>query len=147
MQPRIINELEDFEVFKSSLASAKLPYEDLNIHDHLLIGYFDGDKMIGTGGIEIYGQYGLLRSVSIDENRRGKDLGTKIALHLIDKAKEGDLKRIYLLTETAKEFFLKLGFRVIDRSQAAHEVKASAEFTHVCPASAVCMYLDLTSTC
>ena len=147
LQPRVITDPEDFQVFRTTLESAGLPYKDLNVNDHLLIGYYDGDHLVGTGGLEIYGDYGLLRSVSIHENSRGKNLGTKIALHLIDKARASELKGLYLLTETAQGFFEKLGFISIHRDDAEKVVKASAEFTHVCPSTAVCMYLDLKKTC
>ena len=33
--------------------------------------------------------------------------------------------------------------KVIDRNDAPTELKSSSEFTHVCPSTAVCMYLDL----
>lgn len=143
MQPKVIDNPVAFNSFKESLASAGLPHEDLNVNDHLLIGYYDMDSLIGTGGLEIYGDYALLRSVSIVSQNRGKRLGSEIAYHLIEKAKGMELKGIYLLTETARDFFVKIGFKVIDRNAVAEEVKASAEFSHVCPASAVCMYLAL----
>ncbi len=143
MQPKVIKDPEAFTRFKESLDAAGLPHEDLNMADHLLIGYYEMEDLIGTGGLEIYVEYGLLRSVSITAHNRGKRLGSEIIRHLIEKGKESGLKGIYLLTETARHFFAKIGFTEIDRSEAAEEVKDCAEFAHVCPASAVCMYLDL----
>lgn len=147
MTPKPINSENDFIEFKNRLGSTKLPYEDLALNRHLLFGYFDQNKMHGTGGLEIYGKSGLIRSVSVDENLRGKHWGTKITLHLIDTAKENHLTDLYLLTETAKDFFLKLGFRIIPRAEASEDVRKSAEFSHVCPDSAVCMHLNLNPKC
>ncbi|MFZ1806841.1 MAG: arsenic resistance N-acetyltransferase ArsN2 [Cyclobacteriaceae bacterium] len=143
MIPVDINTPEYLEAFTGQLKTAGLPYEDLSTEEHVLIGYYEDDKLIGTGGIEIYGNYGLIRSVSITAHNRGKKLGSQIAQHLIDKAKEKKLTGLYLLTETAKDFFLKIGFEVIDRNDVAKPVHASSEFSHVCPVTATCMYLQL----
>ena len=143
--PRVVSDNECFKAFTTQLKMAGLPYEDLDKDQHLLVGYYLNDILVGTGAMEIYGDSGLLRSVSIIESSRGKKLGSKIVYHLIEQAKLSNLNGLYLLTETAKDFFLKIGFEVIDRSVTPIEVNSSAEFTHVCPASAVCMYLDLRS--
>lgn len=145
--PKVISDQECYQAFLDQLKLSGLPFEDLDKDKHLLVGYYQKEKLIGTGAMEIYGDYGLLRSVSITEAMRGKKLGSKITYHLIEHAKLSDLKGLYLLTETAKDFFDKIGFEVIDRNQAVEEIKASAEFTHVCPTSAACMYLDLQRAC
>lgn len=147
MIPVDINTPEYFEAFTGQLKTAGLPYEDLNTEEQVLIGYYENDNLIGTGGIEIYGNYGLIRSVSITANNRGKKLGTQIAYHLIDKAKEKKLTGLYLLTETAKDFFTKIGFETIHRDAVAKPVQASSEFSHVCPVTATCMYLHLQQSC
>ncbi len=145
--PRVISDQDCFQSFKAQLKLAGLPFEDLDKDKHLLVGYYENEKLIGTGVMEIYGDFGLLRSVSIVEAMRGRKLGSKIVYHLIERAKLSDLSGLYLLTETAKEFFEKIGFEVVDRNEAAFEIKNSSEFTYVCPASAVCMYLDLKRKC
>lgn len=145
--PRVISGQECFREFLDLLKLAGLPFEDLDKDNHLLVGYYDNEKLIGTGAMEIYGEYGLLRSVSIIEEMRGKKLGSKITYHLIEHGKLSSLKGLYLLTETAKDFFEKIGFELIDRNVAVDEIKRSSEFAHVCPASAVCMYLDLQRAC
>ncbi|MEZ4972324.1 MAG: arsenic resistance N-acetyltransferase ArsN2 [Cyclobacteriaceae bacterium] len=147
MTPTSIKTETAFIEFKDRLGSSKLPHEDLALNHHLLFGYYNQNEMNGTGGLEIYGKSGLIRSVSVDESLRGKQWGTKITLHLIDTAKENHLTDLYLLTETAKDFFLKMGFRIISRAEASEDVKKSAEFRHVCPDSAVCMHLNLNPKC
>ena len=44
-----------------------------------------------------------------------------------------------LLTQTARDFFAHLGYRVIERTEAPEEVQGSEEFRSLCPASAICM--------
>lgn len=147
IKPKVISDPECFNAFRDQLKLAGLPYEDLDINKHLLVGYYNEDELIGTGGMEIYGDYGLIRSISVADSFRGKQLGSKITYHLIAKAKESGLKGLYLLTETAKDFFLKIGFEVIDRKDAVVEVQLSSEFLHVCPSTAVSMFLDLKTCC
>lgn len=147
LTPKVISDQECFSAFLHQLKMAGLPFEDLDKDKHLLVGYYENENLIGTGGVEIYGDFGLLRSVSVVGNYKGKKIGSKITMHLIDKAKESNLKGLYLLTETAPDFFQKFGFDVTGREHVANEVKNSKEFTHVCPVSAVCMYLHLESQC
>jgi amino-acid N-acetyltransferase len=74
---------------------------------------------------------------------RGKSVGTHITEYLIDEARDRKLKAIYLLTETARGFFEKRGFRDIQRDSIPDPLKASSEFSHVCPQTALAMVLEL----
>lgn len=143
LTPKVINDTESFNAFRSLLQSAKLPANDLDFSRHLLIGFYDGVEPVATGGLEVYGDYALLRSLSVKMGIRGQSLGSSITDHLIAEATKRKLKAIYLLTETAHVFFLKKGFKDIERNNVPDEVRASSEFSTVCPTTAVCMYFDL----
>jgi amino-acid N-acetyltransferase len=143
LQYELINDEPGFEAFKMLLKSSNLPYEDLDYKKDLLVGYYESNTLVGTGGLEIYGSYALLRSLSVRMGLRGKSVGSTITGFLLDEAKKKGLKAIYLLTETAPGFFLKKGFTTIERDQVPAEVKVSSEFTHVCPTSASVMMLKL----
>jgi len=93
--------------------------------------------------LEIYGNYGLLRSLSVKLGTRGKALGTAITEYLIAEAKKRSLKGIYLLTETAQGFFLRKGFSNVSRDDVPKVLEASSEFSHVCSKTAVAMHLAL----
>jgi amino-acid N-acetyltransferase len=146
LTPKVIRDAESFQAFRSLLQSAKLPADDLNFDRHLLIGFYDGREPVATGGLEVYGTYALLRSLSVKIGIRGQSLGSTITDHLVAEARTRGLKAIYLLTETAHVFFLKKGFKDIDRKQVPAEVRSSSEFSNVCPDTAICMYFDLTAT-
>ena len=143
--PKVIRDTESLQAFRSLLQSAKLPADDLNFDRHLLIGFYDGAEPVATGGLEVYGNYALLRSLSVKMGIRGQSLGSTITDHLIAEARTRGLKAIYLLTETAHVFFLKKGFKDIDRKDVPSEVRTSSEFTSVCPDTAVCMWFDLSA--
>lgn len=142
---KVINDTESFEAFRSLLKASSLPADDLNYKKDLLVGYYEGDSLVGTGGLEIHGNYALLRSLSVKLGIRGKAVGTTITEYLLNEARKKKLKAIYLLTETARGFFLKKGFREVPRDEVPAEVKASSEFSHVCPTTAVVMYLPVDS--
>ena len=61
-------------------------------------------------------------------------------------AREGAGGRLVLLTLTAKSFFERKGYRVVDRGSVPDDVQASEEFQFLCPASAICMAKTLGST-
>ena len=107
------------------------------------MGYYEADQLVGTGALEVYGDYALLRSLSVKLGIRGKSVGTNITDYLIDEARSRKLKGIYLLTEKARGFFLKKGFLDTTRDAVPQELHASSEFSHVCPVSAVVMHLPL----
>jgi len=141
---KLISDVESFEAFRALLRSSNLPADDLNFKKDLLIGYFEGNVLVGTGGLEVYGDHALLRSLSVKLGIRGKSVGTTITDYLIDEAKSRGLKGIYLLTETAHGFFIKRGFADVNRADVPESLKTSSEFSRVCPTTAVVMHLPLS---
>ena len=142
---KLIDNEQSFDAFRSLLRASNLPADDLDFKKDLLVGYLEGNVLVGTGGLEVYGPYGLLRSLSVKLGIRGKSVGTNICEYLIDEAKHRKLKAIYLLTETASGFFQKRGFQEVAREHVPRELKASSEFASVCPSSAMAMVLDLAN--
>lgn len=140
---RLIQDAESFEAFRSLLKASGLPADDLDYQKDLLVGYYEGDELVGTGGLEIYGPYALLRSLSVKMGIRGKAVGSTITEYLLAEAKAKKLKGIYLLTETAHGFFLKKGFEDVPRDAVPPEVKRSREYSTLCSESAAVMTLDL----
>lgn len=140
---KIIDNEKAFNEFKTLLKSSGLAADDLDFSKDLLVGYFEGNVLVGTGGLEVYGDHGLLRSLSVKMGIRGKSVGTNITEYLIDEARERRLKAIYLLTENARGFFEKRGFRDIPRDSIPESLKASSEFSPAKPHATLAMVLDL----
>ena len=86
----------------------------------------------GCAGLEIYGNSALLRSLAIAPEYQGKGLGTVLTEALIQDARERGIKTLFLLTETAEDFFRHFGFRVVEREIIPKDVKTSIEFTKLC---------------
>ncbi|MCP5045977.1 MAG: GNAT family N-acetyltransferase [bacterium] len=103
----------------------------------------EGNETIGCGGFEIYAETALLRSVAVKRSSHKKGLGTVIVKELFKYAESRNVKRIFLLTMTAPDFFSRFGFKQIERDEADDAIKTTEEFTTICPASAVVMVKEM----
>ena len=130
---------ENFNTLLDFLKENNLPYQDLQLDGNLFLIYHSDKRIMGCGGIEEYGHNALLRSIAVDLQERGKKIGQRIVADLIAEAKNKKIESLFLLTETARPFFLKLGFKDVPRDEAPDALKQSSEFSHVCPMSAACM--------
>ena len=138
----IIKDQKSLENLRQFLKANRLPFSDLTLEGSYLIGYHDeGGKLVGSGGLEFYGHAGLLRSVAVDKKLRGQSFGKKIVEAIVNKAKSLNVKDLYLLTETAHTYFLRKGFQDVPREIVPNAIQQSAEFSHVCPVSAIAMKL------
>lgn len=115
--------------------------------DPALAGYAvaeEGGAVVGVAGLERYGRQGLLRSVAVSDRHRGLGLGARLTESVIADARANGLDGLYALTTTAEGYFPRLGFEVIERGAVPDEVQRSAEFTTMCPSSAVALRLPLS---
>lgn len=76
---------------------------------------------VGCIGVEGYGDAGLLRSAAIQERHRGEGYGRGAVRTLETEAREAG----------------------IEREAVPEAVRGSAEFSHLCPETAVPMYREL----
>ncbi len=52
---------------------------------------------------------------------------------------------LYLLTTTAKDFFNKEGYIVVNRDEVPEPIKNSSEFSSVCPSTAIVMKKEIAA--
>jgi amino-acid N-acetyltransferase len=138
-------EPHDREYVEELLADSDLPTEDLaTAYSSLFVCESeDEDERVGIGGLKLFEDVGLLRSVAVEASERGNGYGTAISDKLLDRARDNGLDAVYLLTETAEEFFADRGFERVEREQMADPIQETAEFQHLCADHAACMKLDL----
>lgn len=98
-----------------------------------------GAEVIGVVGLEFFGPDVLLRSLAVAEAHRSRGVGEKLAASAEKYARSRKAAVLYLLTETAEGFFAEKGYARIDRGRAPERIRATAEFSRICPDSAVCM--------
>jgi amino-acid N-acetyltransferase len=122
----------DIPAVERLLADAGLPLD--GAADALSLGVVgrDGVRIVAASAIERYGPGGLLRSVVVAADWRGTGLGRQIVAAAEQLARDEGIRVLYLLTETAADWFPRLGYEVVDRAVASAAVGESIEFTTVC---------------
>lgn len=129
----------------SLLQANSLPTQDLPLSLDEFFTAADEGKVIGLIGMERYGHYGLLRSMVVHPDYRNKQIAETLVKKLEEQAKASGITVMYLLTETADKYFSRKGYSTITRDEVPAEVKASSEFSHVCPVSATVMKKPLNA--
>ncbi len=138
-------EVQDLAAVQALLRGSQLPYVDLteaHMADFLVARDADG-SVKGSIGLERYASAGLLRSLVVDSSIRRAGVGQALLQSLQVHAAATGIERLYLLTTTATSFFKARGFCSLPRADAPADLKLSAEFTSLCPASADCMFINL----
>jgi len=105
-------------------------------------GFFVAESeavIVGSCGLETYSDDGLLRTVVVAPELRGRGVGSRLVDVAIAGAREQGLRAVYLLTTTARGFFAARGFEVVLRDAAPPGIRDSWEFAAGCPGTAVLM--------
>ncbi len=76
------------------------------------------DQVVGCVTLEVYGDVALLRSLVVAPGHRDQRLGERLTAGAVEQAKGKGVRDLYLLTQTAANFFPRLGFSVEDRASA-----------------------------
>lgn len=134
---------EDLPALERLLSLCPLPFDGVADQLGAFLLAWDGKHLVGSVGVERYGDDGLLRSLAVHPDHRDRGLGAALTRRALTQARRLGLRRLYLLTETASEYFPRFGFRPIPREQAPPAVQASVEFASACPVTAACMERSL----
>jgi len=138
----------DIATIGELLREADLPGEGLEEQfGETYIVAEQGGRIVGAGGVEVYGVYGLLRSVVVRPSLRGRGLGEAIVSDRLRWSARRGLRAVYLLTTTVPEFFEKIGFTEMSRGEIPTEIQGSKEYSEVCPVTATAMVLRLDPLC
>ncbi len=133
----------DRSAVETLLSRERLPLDGVAEHFATFVVAESGAELVGAGGLEVHGTFGLVRSVVVAPDVKGHGVGKGLAQQLLTRARARGLEAVYLLTTTAPDFFARLGFERIAREAAPQPLWASAEFQGACPASATVMRLSL----
>lgn len=134
---------EDIEKIELLLKECDLPTNDIKEHIDNFILVENENKVIGVAGFEIYSEIVLIRSVAVVQKHRGKFIGNKLYQLLESKIRNKGIKELYLLTESATEYFKKIGFTIKDRINVPESIIQTKQFKELCPETANIMYYDL----
>ena len=132
----------DFASIRQLLIDANLPADDF-VPEHLAFIASDDEQPVAAIGCERFGDAWLLRSLVVAEGQRSRGLGARLVAALEADAREQGVGKIWLLTIDADGFFASLGYRRRERGEAPEVIRSTAEFSDLCPASAVLMARSL----
>jgi amino-acid N-acetyltransferase len=93
-------------------------------------------RIVGCAAVEPYGPVGLLRSVCVVPPLRGLGLGSRLVDRAEAVAAARGIAELFLLTETAAEWFTRRGYEPGAREAAPAALLGSPELTGACPVSA-----------
>ena len=135
----------DMPAIRELLATAGLPNEPAR--DDQFGSFFELRNERGVAGavaLEVFGDDAILRALAVDPDARGTGYGWMLADVAVAQARWRGVRRIYLLTEYASDFFAaKFGFRVVDRSTISKQIAQHETFTRPSTGQLVAMRLDL----
>lgn len=135
---------DDFSALVALLDEAGLP--EAGLRDHLAstrVFRSSAGSLAASGALELYGEVALLRSVAVATTLRGQGLGRRMTQAMLGLAGERGVREVFLLTETAEQFFEGFGFAGVDRASVPAAIRSTVEFASACPASATVMRLEL----
>ncbi|MFX1486388.1 MAG: GNAT family N-acetyltransferase [Promethearchaeota archaeon] len=136
-------EEDDLTFIKTLLEENDLPHEDIpSEFIHMFKGYA-GSEVVGVGGVELRGKYGLLRSLVIEGPFRGKGYGRSLCEKLIEYSRLKGVVELYALTSTPDNIVKKMGFERVDRRDVPQAVQETRQFTDLCALSAICWRMRL----
>lgn len=126
------------------LKENNLPTDDLSdMNLDNFLAYAEDGNTKGVVGLEAYGAEGLLRSLAVSVGYQGSGCGSVLLGALENHARAIGIKQLYLLTETAAQYFTQRGFLVIPRALASDSIQSTQQFSELCPANAVLMRKQL----
>lgn len=96
-------------------------------------------NLIGIIGLDVCSEVGLLRSLAVVEEYRGQGIASILLKEIEEIAVKLKIHSIYLLTQTASNFFSNREYSIIDRKLVPQFIADSKQYSHYCPTSSICM--------
>ncbi|HPX61764.1 MAG TPA: N-acetyltransferase [Deltaproteobacteria bacterium] len=84
--------------------------------------YEEDGRLLGTAALHmVWSDLAEVRSVAVVANSSKKGIGSMLVQACIDEARSLGLKKVFCLTYKP-DFFAKLGFKLVDKSELPHKV-------------------------
>lgn len=123
----------DKPAIEELLTGAGLPLDGLDAALRTAVVAREAGSVVGCAAVEPYGSVGLLRSVCVAPQLRGSGIGHQLVEAAEEMASYRGVAELYLLTETAGQWFPRLGYEPATRAAVPAPLTASPEFAGACP--------------
>jgi amino-acid N-acetyltransferase len=130
----------DLDALIRLLSTNNLPVADLLGHVNAFTLAKLGGIIVGSVGLELYGELALVRSLCVSESHRSKGIGSALLSAAAARACAEGVANLYLLTTGAAPYFGRHGFVPVLREHAPQEIRNTVQFRSLCPDTAVCMH-------
>lgn len=133
---------DDWPGVERLLVEAALP--TVGAREHLADFFVAGAdaQLIGCVGLEYHRDVGLVRSLAVSAAWRGRGVARRLMIRLLRESRERGVKRWVLITTTARPWFERMGFALVERSAAPTEALDASALGTACPAAAQIMVLN-----
>ena len=117
----------DFAAVTELLARCGLPNADVGAHlEHFNVAR-DDDRVVGVIGLEVHGTRGLLRSLVVAEDRRGRGMTRRLYAAALVTASRIGLSELYCMS-TMEGYFELLGWWALAPDEVPPEIRGSEEY-------------------
>src|SRR5436190_22934614 len=134
--------IHDLPGIVSLLESERLIHADLTSSRVIVLVAEEANAIVGCVGLETYGTSAIIRSAMVAGHHRNKGVARTLVERMEAIAASGGVQALFLLTERTEQFWQRMGYCVVERTAAPEEIRNSAEFTSLCPSTALCMMLE-----
>ncbi|MEW9799719.1 GNAT family N-acetyltransferase [Alteromonas sp. CYL-A6] len=118
------------------LKSCLLPVSDISLSERILFyGCHEHGSLCALIGLELHGNVAMLRSLAVTFGARKRGLGRSLVIFAEHQAMKRGIETLFLLTETANNLFIRLGYTYCDRTYAPKSVRDTPQFSVLCSSS------------
>lgn len=131
-----IEPLFAIEEVAALLAENALPTADISTSSPFqFFGIRENGVLVAVAGLELHPPCGLLRSVAVRSAFRRRGFARELVCFAEAWSAAKGVETLFLLTTTANQFFLGLGYSPTSRDEAPSAIQSSSQFSSLCPAS------------
>jgi amino-acid N-acetyltransferase len=136
-----IEHISSIEEVTGLLAESALPVADIEVSSALkFFGIRDAGVLVALVGLELYPPFCLLRSLAVRPAFRRRGLARELVAYAESRSAAQGVETLFLLTTTAPQFFLGLGYASASRDEAPSVIRATSQFSNLCPASSAFLF-------
>lgn len=137
---------DDVEAIRALLVAAGLVADRVADRVDRFLVVREAGRPVACACLDDHGEAGLLRSVAVAPERRGRGLARALVVALLERARRRGHVAVYLLTSSAQGYFERFGFRPVERACVHPAILTSDQFggRGECTTSTV-MVLELTT--